>query len=376
MKTGIRVLQGTASDMAVESESVDLVVTSPPYPMVEMWDGVFALQESQITGYLAAGDGDRAFGLMHRVLDKAWAESYRVLKDGGLACINIGDATRSLNGDFRLYSNHARILQYCHQLGFVSLPDILWRKPTNAPNKFMGSGMLPVGAYVTYEHEYILVLRKGGRRAFKTAEDKGRRRRSAFFWEERNVWFSDIWFDIRGAGQELVEKETRQRSAAFPFELAYRLVSMFSVAGDAVLDPFVGTGTTLAAALACGRHATGVELEGALVPAICDLLRSMPEAANGYNRERLARHLRFVEKRTLEKGPFKYTNAHYGFPVVTAQEKELVIPRVESVRRVGDADFEVDYSAAPLSASNACTASMPAKVSDSPPQCSTVRGPV
>ena len=74
---------------------------------------------------------------MHEVLDKAWAESYRALKHGGIACINIGDATRTLNGDFQLYSNHSRILASCLNIGFASLPDILWRKPTNAPNKFM-----------------------------------------------------------------------------------------------------------------------------------------------------------------------------------------------------------------------------------------------
>ena len=343
METGISILQGTASRLEIEDDSVDLIITSPPYPMVEMWDEIFAQQQRRISPCLSAARGRAAFELMHEVLDRAWAESYRVLKQGGMACINIGDATRTLAGDFQLYSNHSRILHHCLKLGFAALPDILWRKPTNAPNKFMGSGMLPVGAYVTYEHEYILILRKGGRREFQSAIDKELRRKSAFFWEERNIWFSDIWFDIRGIGQDLVDKTARQRSAAFPFELAYRLVCMFSIQGDVVLDPFVGTGTTLAASLAAGRSGVGVEIDATLIPAICSWLESMPAIANAYGRERLLRHMQFVAARTKEKGNLKHVNIYYDFPVMTAQEKELIIPEVDSLAQNEKAHFIVSY---------------------------------
>ena len=101
---------------------------------------------------------------------------FRVLKNGRFACINIGDATRKIRDDFCLYPNHARILNYLLDIGFSALPDILWRKQANAPNKFMGSGMLPAGAYVTLEHEYILIVRKGSKREFKTEDEKENRR--------------------------------------------------------------------------------------------------------------------------------------------------------------------------------------------------------
>lgn len=117
---------------------------------------------------------------MHQELDKIWSECYRVLKEGGIACINIGDATRTINNNFCLYTNHARIINYCLKIGFTNLPNIIWRKQTNAPNKFMGSGMLPAGAYVTLEHEWILIFRKGGKRQFKTEKDKVERRSSSF----------------------------------------------------------------------------------------------------------------------------------------------------------------------------------------------------
>ena len=349
MQTTAKLICGPAQSMAgISDESVDLIVTSPPYPLVEMWDEIFALQDGRIGEQLSRGNGRDAFALMHELLDAVWLECNRVMKPGGIACINIGDATRTLDGDFQLYSNHSRILSNFLGQGFAALPDILWRKQTNAPNKFMGSGMLPVGAYVTYEHEYILVLRKGRRRTFTTAAEKAKRRESAFFWEERNVWFSDVWLDVKGTSQGLVDAPTRERSAAFPFELAYRLICMFSVKEDWVLDPFAGTGTTLAAALTAGRNSVGVEIDETLVPVAQNLLRSTPPVANEYNHARLARHAEWATARTAESGPLKYANRHYGFPVMTAQEQDLLLNEVTGIADEADGTTLVaQYSAEP-----------------------------
>ena len=128
----------------------------------------------------------------------------------------------------------------------------------------MGSGMLPAGAYVTLEHEYILILRKGSKREFKLDAQKQNRRESAFFWEERNAWFSDVWMDLKGTSQNLGNRTARLRSAAFPFDLPYRLLNMFSVKGDTVVDPFLGIGTTMWAAMAAGRNCIGYEIEARL----------------------------------------------------------------------------------------------------------------
>ena len=310
---------------------MNLVVTSPPYPMIEMWDDVFEQQRKGVRDALATNDGTRAFSLMHEVLDEAWNEVYRVLRPGGVACINIGDATRTIDHDFQLYSNHSRILTSLLAGGFVSLPDILWRKPTNAPNKFMGSGMLPVGAYVTYEHEYILIVRKGLRREFKTPEEKAVRRKSAFFWEERNTWFSDIWVDIRGAKQQLVDQAIRKRSAAFPFDLAFRLISMFSVKGDTVLDPFSGTGMTSLAAMAAGRNSISVDLDEGLLSTTRTAIALLPEFANQHIRARLLKHAEFVRARIESGKTLKHRNQYYGFEVVTKQEQELLFNDIISV---------------------------------------------
>ena len=314
------------------SDSVDLLVTSPPYPMIGQWDEVFAMQSIKIHQALKSNDGDAAFELMHKQLDPVWREANRVLRPGGLACIVVGDATRSLNGDFRLYPNHVRILQTLINLDFTILPDILWRKPTNAPSKFMGSGMLPAGAYVTYEHEYILLVRKGGRREFGTAEEKARRRESAYFWEERNVWFSDVWMDIPGAQQ----LHNGHRSGAFPFELAYRLVCMFSVKGDWVLDPFAGTGTTTTACMAAGRNSIAIEIDDAMVDEMRAVKSSIVSTLNDRIHNRLARHRDFVDEHIAAGRTLKYENLHHGFQVKTAQERDLILNLLQSVQTEND----------------------------------------
>ena len=314
---------GSGQMKGVEDESIDLIVTSPPYPMIAMWDESFSSAHEGIADALADEDGVRAFELMHACLDDVWTECERVLRPGGIACVNVGDATRKIGDEFRLFSNHSRILQAMGRLGFSVLPDILWRKPTNAPNKFLGSGMLPAGAYVTYEHEYILILRKGTNRKFVSAAEKARRRRSAFFWEERNVWFSDVWLDLRGTTQLVLDPEARSRSAAFPFELAYRLIQMHSLIGDTVLDPFLGTGTTTAAAAASGRNSVGFEQDPSLANTIRGVLRKGIELGRARAVQRLESHLRFVQDRLEAGKTCGHTSNHYGFPVITRQEKDL-----------------------------------------------------
>ncbi len=347
LKTVHRVWIADARDLgAVPDASVDLVVTSPPYPMIEMWDGVFSTLSPEGAEALRRGDAARAFELFHCELDKVWAECFRALKPGGIACVNVGDAARTIGGSFQLFPNHARVLQSMARIGFAPLPDILWRKPTNAPNKFLGSGMLPGGAYVTYEHEYILIFRKGRNRSFARAAEKRNRRRSAFFWEERNAWFSDVWTDLKGTSQDLLDPAARARSAAFPFELACRLVNMYSVYGDMVLDPFLGTGTTMAAAAASGRNSTGVEIDAALCETIRASARRSVARGSERARARLAAHRAFVAARGAAGRPPRHWNAVHGFPVVTSQETEIELLSPRALREPAPLFFEVEHGRA------------------------------
>lgn len=343
MSTTHTILYKPANDLAeIDAGSVSLVITSPPYPMIEMWDEMFSRQDRNVQDALQHGDGKRAFERMHALLDAVWDEMDRVLVPGGIACINIGDATRTIGDQFQLYPSHARIITHFQALNYQSLPEILWRKQTNAPNKFMGSGMLPPGAYVTLEHEYILIFRKGGKREFSTKDAKEARRASAYFWEERNAWFSDVW-EFKGTSQSMENRDARKRSAAFPFEVAYRLINMFSVRGDTIIDPFLGTGTSMLAAMASGRNSLGVEIDKGLDATIMSRLGSAVDYCNEYIKARLKAHADFMNKRLKNGNDVKYRNEHHDFPVMTSQETGLKIPLLANLTRSSDASFEVHY---------------------------------
>lgn len=350
MKTTHKIFYKNAQNITeIPDESVNLMITSPSYPMIDMWDNIFSELNPKIKKALESHQGALAFELMHKELDKVWSEVYRVLKKEGIACINIGDATRTINSNFQLYNSHSRILNYCINLGFQTLPCIIWRKQTNAPNKFMGSGMLPPTAYVTLEHEYILVLKKGNKRAFKTEKEKNNRRESAYFWEERNLWFSDIWFDLKGTRQALNYKELRKRSGAYPFELAYRLINMFSVKGDIVLDPFLGTGTTTIGAIASERNSIGIEIDKKFSKIINKSILQSKQTINDYIEERIKRHLIFTEKRIETKGGFKYYNEYHNFPVVTRQETKMLIRYIDQISKNLKHEIKAMYSEEPAS---------------------------
>ena len=326
----------------LDTGSVDMVVTSPPYPMITMWDELFSSANPEI-GKMLTEDGKRAFELMHRELDKTWTELKRVVKDGGTVCINVGDATRTVNDNFSLYPNHARIVSKMTELGFDVLPGIIWHKQTNSPNKFMGSGMLPAGAYVTLEHEHILIFRKNGKRVFSDL-DKELRRESAYFWEERNEWFSDAW-NFKGERQRTDKSGMRERSAAFPCELPKRLILMFSQYGDTVLDPFLGTGTTTKAAILFGRNSAGYEIDRSLTDSCKKEIFDYVKRYERINAMRIAEHSDFVNERINSGKEVKHMNHTYNMPVMTSQECAIKLYCPSVVREDTDGHIIAEYSA-------------------------------
>jgi DNA modification methylase len=276
MHTQHRIIIGNSQQMTeLDDDSVQLMVTSPPYPMIAMWDELFCKADPKIAELFQKLDANgsketvrQIYDSMHDHLAKVWQETYRVLVDGGIACINIGDATRTVNGRFQLYPNHSRITEVCEKIGFITLPYILWKKPTNKPaykgkGAFLGSGFLPPNAYVTLDCEFILLFRKGKLRKFPPKD--ALRYESVFTKVQRDEWFSQIWA-LKGTRQSASEME--RRTAAYPEEIAERLIRMFSVKGEAVLDPFLGSGTTVKVAIENGRNSIGYETDKNLLPVI------------------------------------------------------------------------------------------------------------
>ena len=286
METEHRVILGNSQHMPeLADSSVHLMVTSPPYPMIKMWDTVFSKIDPVIAGlWLELAHSRREetvtkiYDRMHENLAKVWREAHRILVEGGIACINIGDATRTVNGRFRLFANHSKIIEHCERQGFTTLPYVLWKKPTTKPKykgkgAFLGSGFLPPNAYVTLDCEFILLFRKGKLRKFPPNDS--RRYESAFSKKQRDQWFTQIW-ELVGARQK--ESRIERRVAMFPKEIANRLIRMFSVKGDTVLDPFLGSGTTTIEAIQNERNSVGYEADESLLPLIESRFSLKPNA--------------------------------------------------------------------------------------------------
>jgi DNA modification methylase len=155
---------------------------------------------------------------------------------------------------------HADIIVRARRIGFDNLTPILWHKITNANYEagngpgFLGKPYEP-NAILKNDVEFILMLRKPGGYRQPMAEQREASRLSK---QEHHEWFRQVWNGPSG-------ESTRSHPAPFPEELAHRLVRMFSFAGDTVLDPFMGTGTTLLASARCGRNGIGIEVEPAYV---------------------------------------------------------------------------------------------------------------
>jgi hypothetical protein len=140
-----------------------------------------------------------------------------------------------------------------------------------------------------------------------------------------------VWFDLRGTLQSVNKNQSRARSGAFPLELPYRLINMFSVLGDTVLDPFLGTGTTTVAAMCCGRASLGFEIDSSFQHTILEKMIAVPETANAAIRQRLIAHYDFVQARIAANKAPKHHNRHYNVPVVTRQEEDLWLHPVHHI---------------------------------------------
>ncbi len=242
---------GDARDLSwLPDESVHLIVTSPPYWTLKRYNERLG-QLGHVADYEQFLDE----------LDQVWRHLYRALVPGGrLVCV-VGDVclSRREHGRHVVMPLHADITVRCRKIGFDNLNPIIWLKIANAQfevengSKFLGKPYEP-NAIIKNDIEFILMQRKpGGYR--KPTE---RQRRLSMIDKERfDEWFRQIW-TLTGAS-------TKQHPAPFPLELAERLVRMFSFVGDTVLDPFVGTGTTLVAAAGAGRNAVGIEIDPAYV---------------------------------------------------------------------------------------------------------------
>lgn len=234
----------------IESGAVHLIVTSPPYWTLKKYND-HPDQLGEIEQYEA----------FLNELDRVWAECTRVLAPGGRLCCVVGDVCiprRKNKGRHWVAPLHADIQIRSRSFGLDNLTPILWHKIANATTEATGNGAGYYGkpyqpnGIIKNDVEYILLLRKGGgyRKPSQTQKIL-----SMLNKDEQRSWYRSIWTDLRGAS-------TRSgHPAPYPTELASRLIRMFSFAGDTILDPFLGTGSTTVAAIREGRNSIGNEID-------------------------------------------------------------------------------------------------------------------
>lgn len=298
MKTNAKIIIGDSRSMKeVKNEEIDLIVTSPPY-----WH----IKDYGVPGQIGYGQSLHEY---LRDLYYVWKECYRVLRKGGRFCLNIGDqfARSIIYGRYKIIPIHAELITQCEQIGFDFMGSIIWQKKTTMNTtggaSIMGSFPYPPNGIVEIDYEFIHIFKKPGNRKRVSKEIK---EASKLTKEEWKKYFSGHWYfgGVKQIGHE----------AMFPDELPRRLIKMFTFIGDTVLDPFLGSGTTVKVALELQRNVIGYEINK-------DFLRIIKE------------------KIGIKRNVLKFYDH---IQIIERKESELNLPPIDYIPRIKDARPQID----------------------------------
>lgn len=230
----------------IENNSVHLIVTSPPFNLHIKYDTY---------------DDDIPHEQYLKWMKEVWTECYRVLATGGRICINI-DATNNTekNGlPERVHPLHVDFTNQLRNIGYIYMAEIIWLKDEIPTGKScFGSYLLPSSPYIRRNTEYIVVAAK------ETLKLAGDPMKSDLTQAEFHEWTISHW-------KIKPDTSTNKKGhpAAFPTQLPYRCIKLFSFVGNTVLDCFSGAGTTTTVAHELGRNYIGIDIS----PAYCEYAR-------------------------------------------------------------------------------------------------------
>jgi len=263
MTSKTTIIIGDSRRMAeLKDESIHLIITSPPY-----WQ----LKDYGIGSQIGFNDSYEEY---INNLNLVWNDCYRVLHKGCRLCVNIGDqfARSVYYGRYKVIPIREEIIKFCETVGFDYMGAVIWQKVTTCNTTggatIMGSFPYPRNGIIKLDYEFILIFKKLGD---PPKVNRDIREKSRLTLEEWNEYFYGHW-NFSGEKQD-------KHLAMFPEELPKRLIKMFSFVGDAVLDPFLGSGTTCLAARNLERNSVGYEINA-------DFLQIMKEKLNINNREK------------------------------------------------------------------------------------------
>ncbi|RLF32233.1 MAG: site-specific DNA-methyltransferase [Thermoplasmata archaeon] len=297
MNSWAKIIIGDSRKMIeVNENSIDLVVTSPPY-----WH----IKDYGVEGQIGYGQS------LHEYLKdlyRVWKECYRILKPGRRLCINIGDqfARSIIYGRYKIIPLHAEFISQCEKINFDYMGAIIWQKKTTMNTtggaNVMGSYPYPPNGMVEIDYEFILIFKKPGKSEKIPKEIKERSKMTKEEWKE---YFYGHWYfgGARQIGHE----------AMFPEELPRRLIKMYTFVDDIVLDPFLGSGTTLKVALELNRNGIGYEINEEYLKVI-------------------------KEKIGIDRTLLRYSNKIE----IIERNKKLNIPEVNYIPSIKDAKPQID----------------------------------
>jgi DNA modification methylase len=276
MKTQHKLIFGNSMSMIeILDESIHLIITSPPYFNAPFdYKGLFE-------------NYDQYLGMIRRMAK----EAFRVLQEGRIFALNIDDML--VNGE--KYPITADAIKIFQNVGFRYRDKIVWKKPDGYLRISKRSGVLLQNPYPMYFYpdnllESIVIFQKGKfnyRSIPKEVREKSKIDKKEF---QNNNWHKTIWEITNVLPGSKLEKGV----AAFPDELPYRLIKLFSYVGETVLDPFLGSGTTMKVANQLNRNSIGIEI-------IRDLETIIRQKVNSNN-------LEIVER---DKGKYRFVTLDY-----------------------------------------------------------------
>lgn len=233
----------------IENESIHLVITSPPYFNAPFdYEGMYKNYDQYLN-----------------VLESVAKEIYRVLKNGRIVALNIDDML--VDGQkFPIVSDITKIFI---NAGFRYRDRIIWKKPDGYIRISRRSGVILQHPYPMYFYpdnllESILIFQKGKFDYKSIPEDIREASKVDIKQFQDNKWYINLWEMTNVLPNSELEKDI----AAFPQELPYRIIKLFSYVGETVLDPFVGSGTTMKVARNLNRNSIGIEINETLIPII------------------------------------------------------------------------------------------------------------
>ena len=287
-----KIIIGDSRDMKeVPDGAVHFIITSPPYWQLKDYN-----HANQI------GFGDSYEDYINN-LSLVWNECHRALHDGCRLCVVVGDqfARSAYYGRYKVIPIRTEIIKFCETLGFDYMGAVIWQKVTTCNTSggatIMGSYPHPRNGILKIDYEFILNFKKPGKPPKVSPEIKEASRLSL---EEWNEYFAGHW-NFSGEKQD-------KHLATFPEELPRRLIKMFSFQGETILDPFLGSGTTAAAAARLGRNSVGYEINAEYRQTIEDRLsEAVSLAGNNHDVEVIEQRPENIDfNKKIEKLPYVF----------------------------------------------------------------------